>query len=137
MVDINVDFPQCFINILIKKTSGSCIKMRIRQASYQQKNYTNQLLETLRKKGTLTFYRQYLGADLDDMQSVSKSNKEIHFLLCVIDTYSKYACVIPLKVKKRMTITNAFQKILKESDRQLDRTWVNKGSEFYIRSMKS
>ena len=78
-----------------------------------------------------------MGADLDDMQLVSKSNKEIHFLLCVIDTYSKYACVIPLKVKKRMTITNAFQKILKESDRQLDRTWVNKGSEFYIRSMKS
>ena len=46
------------------------------------------------------------------MQLVSKFNIEFRFLLCVINIYSKYAWVIPLKYKKGITITNAFQKIL-------------------------
>ena len=45
------------------------------------------------------------------MQLISKFNKGIRFLLCIIDIFSKYAWVIPLKDKKRITITNAFQKI--------------------------
>ena len=71
------------------------------------------------------------------MQLISKSNKGFRFLLCVIDIYSKYACVIPLKDKKEITITNAFQKILKESNRKPNKIWVDKGIEFYNRSMKS
>ena len=51
------------------------------------------------------------------MKLLSKFNKGICFLLCVIDIYSKYAWVIPLKDKKFITITNAFQKILNESNR--------------------
>ena len=52
------------------------------------------------------------------MQLVSKFNKGFIFLLCVIDIYSKYAWVIPLKDKKGIAITNAFQKILDESNRK-------------------
>ena len=48
------------------------------------------------------------GADLADMQLLSKFNKGFRFLLCVIDTYSKYAWVIPLKDKKGVSIVNAF-----------------------------
>ena len=44
------------------------------------------------------------------MQSISKFNKEFRLLLCVTDIYSKYAWVNPLKDKKEITITNAFQK---------------------------
>ena len=40
------------------------------------------------------------GADLADMQLISKFNKGFRFLLCLIDIYSKYAWVIPLKDKK-------------------------------------
>ena len=43
----------------------------------------------------------------------------------------------PLKDKKGITITNAFQKILDESKRKPNKIWVDKGSEFYNRSMKS
>ena len=76
------------------------------------------------------------GADLADMQLLSKFNKGIRFLLCVIDIFSKYAWVIPLKDKKGITITNAFQKILDESNRKPNKIWVDKGSEFYSRSVK-
>ena len=54
------------------------------------------------------------GADLADMQLLSKFNKGIRFLLCVIDVISKYAWIVLLKDKKGITITNAFQKILDE-----------------------
>ena len=50
------------------------------------------------------------------MQLISKFNKGFRFLLCVIDIFSKYAWVVPLKDKKGITITNAFQKIFKESN---------------------
>ena len=48
------------------------------------------------------------------MQLLSKFNKGFRFLLCIIDIFSKYAWVIPLKDKKGISIVNAFQKILKE-----------------------
>ena len=65
------------------------------------------------------------------MQLISKFNKRFRFLLCVIDIFSKYACVVPLKDKKGISIVNAFEKILKESDRKPNKTWVDEGSEFY------
>ena len=49
------------------------------------------------------------------MQLISKFNKGFRFLLCVIDIFSKYACVIPLKDKKGVSIVNAFQIILDKS----------------------
>ena len=57
-------------------------------------------------------------------------------MLCVIDIYNKYAWVVPLKGKTGITITNAFQKVLDESNRKRNKTWVDNGSEFYNRSMK-
>ena len=71
------------------------------------------------------------------MQLISKFNKGFRFLLCVTDIYSKYAWVIPLKDKIGITITHAFQKILDESNCKPNKIWVDKGSEFYNRSMKS
>ena len=59
-----------------------------------------------------------------------------HFLLCVIDIFSKYAWVIPLKDKTGITISNAFQKILDESNRKPNKIQVDKGSEFYNKSIK-
>ena len=65
------------------------------------------------------------------MQLMSKFKKWIRFLICVIHIFSKYAWVIPLKDKKGITITNAFQKILDESYRKPNKIWVDKDSEFY------
>ena len=84
------------------------------------------------------------GTDLADMQLISKFNKGINFLLCVIDIFIKYAWVIPLKDKKGINIINTFQKISDESNRREAESkrcksikiWVDKRSKFYNRSMK-
>ena len=76
------------------------------------------------------------GADLADMQLISKFNKGVRFLLCVIDIFSKYAWVVPLKDKKSVTIVARFQSILKQSNRKPSKIWVDKGSEFYNASFK-
>ena len=71
------------------------------------------------------------------MQSINKFNKGIRFLLCVIDIFSKYAWIVPLKDKKGVTIVNTFQKILDDSKRKPHKKWIDKDSEFYNRSLKS
>ena len=50
--------------------------------------------------------------------------------------YSKYAFVIPLKGKKRISIVNAFDKIIKQSKRKPNKIWVDQGREFYNRDFK-
>ena len=70
------------------------------------------------------------------MQLISKFNKEFRFLLCVIDIFSKYAWVVPLKDKKGISVVNAFQKILNQSGHKPKKIWVDKGSEFYNISFK-
>ena len=71
------------------------------------------------------------GVDLADMQSLSRKIKGIKYLLYVIDLYSKYAFVIPLKDKKGISIANAFNKIIKQSNRKPNKIWVDQGGEFY------
>ena len=65
------------------------------------------------------------------MQSINKLNRGFRFLLCVIDIFSKYAWVVPLKEKKGVSIVTGFQKVLDKSDRNPNEIWVGKGSEFY------
>ena len=64
------------------------------------------------------------------MQLISKFNKGLWILLCVIDIYSKYAWVIPLEVEKCLTSNDVFQKIFDESERKPNKTYVDKGSDF-------
>ena len=68
---------------------------------------------------------------------MSKLNKRVRFLLCIIDIYSKYAWVVPLNYKKSVTIINAFQDILNDLKRKPNKIWANERSEVYSRSMKS
>ena len=84
-----------------------------------------------KRKVYSTFKDNIWGADLADMQLLSKYNKGIRFLLSVIDILSKYAWVVPLKYKKGISIVKAFQIILKQSNRKPNKIWVDKGSEFY------
>ena len=72
------------------------------------------------------------------MQSLSRYNKGIKYLLRALDLFSKYAWVISLKDKKGTCIINAFQKIISEESeseskgrRKPNKIWVDQGSEFH------
>ena len=71
------------------------------------------------------------GVDLADMQLISKHNKGIRYLLCVIDLFSKYAWVVSLKDKRGLSIVNAFQINLGSSKRKPNKIGIDQGSEFY------
>ena len=65
-----------------------------------------------KRKVYSSFRDNIWGVDFADMQSLSKYNKGIKYLLCAIDIFSKYASAVPLKDKKGTSIANAFQKII-------------------------
>ena len=65
------------------------------------------------------------------MQSLSKKNKGIKYLLCAIDLFSKYAFVVPLNDKIGISIVNAFNKVIKQYNRKPNKIWVDQGGEFY------
>ena len=70
------------------------------------------------------------GVDLTDMQLISKYNKRIKYLLSVIDFFSKYARVVPLKHRKRITIVSTFQSISNSSKRKPHKIWLTKVVNF-------
>ena len=64
------------------------------------------------------------------MTQISKFNKGVRYLLCVIDLFSRYSWVITFKNKKGDSIVEGFQSILKNSSRKPNKIWVDHGSEF-------
>ena len=119
-----------------KKSKGSGVKHVSTKLTHQNQQLAEELHKlTIRKfekrKVHAAFKNNIWGADLADMQLLSRYNKGIRFLLCVIDIFSKYAWVVPLRDKKGISIVKAFQIILKQSNRKPNKIWVDKGSEFY------
>ena len=105
-----------------KKSTGSGVTMlssksAIKFMSNQQladKLHKPIIKKFKRRKVYSLFKDNICGVNLADMPLISKCNKEIKFLLCVIGLFSKYARVIPLKDKKGNSIANAFQKLLND-----------------------
>ena len=114
-----------------KKTAGGGIKSMSENDQLAQELRKPIIIKFKKRKVHSVFKDNIWIADLADMQLISKFNKEFRLLLCVIDMFSKYACVVSLKDKKGASIVNAFQSILKDSNRKPNRIWVYKGSEFY------
>ena len=85
-----------------------------------------------RRKVYSSFTDNIWGVDLADMSLISKFNKGIKYLLCVIDLFSRYSWVIPLKNEKGDIIVEGFKIILKSSHRKPNKIWADHGKEFYI-----
>ena len=73
-------------------------------------------------------------ADLVHMQVFAKFNRGVKYLLAVIDVFSKYGWVIPLKDKTGKSVASALKTIFKE--RKPEKMWVDKGKEFYNKDVK-
>ena len=74
-------------------------------------------------------------SDLVEMQHFSKWNKGYRYLLMILDVFSKYGWIAPLKDKKGETVTQAFKTILKEG-RKPEYLWTDKGKEYYNKHFK-
>ena len=92
-----------------KKFKGSSI---VNEPNYQLANELHKpIIRKFKKRKVYSSCRDNIwSVDLADMQSLSKCNKVVKHLLCAIDLFSKYACVVPIKDKKGTSIVNAFKK---------------------------
>ena len=123
-------------NFFDKKSTGSGFKKLKNTTKPNSSILADELHKSIiRKFNKRKVYSQFKdniwGVDLANMQSLSRKNKGIKYVLCAIDLYSKYAFVIPLKDKRRISIVNAFDKIIKQSNRKPNKIWVDQGGEFY------
>ena len=119
-----------------KKSKGNGVKHVNTKLTPQNQQLDEELHKPIirkfeKRKVHAAFKDNIWGADLTDMQLLNKCNKGIRFLLCVIDIFSKYAWIVPLKDKKGISIVKAFQIILKQKNRKPNKIWIDKGYEFY------
>ena len=70
------------------------------------------------------------------MKPQSSKNKNVKYLLCVIDVSTKYAWVKPLKDKKGKTILKDFIEIVNESNCKPNKLWVDQGRKLYNKLMQ-
>ena len=108
-------------------------------------DWSQQLADELHKPITKNFSKRKVisngidkiwAADLVEMQKFSKWNKGIKYLLTVIDVFSKYGWIKPLKDKKTENVSKAFNEIFKKSKRKPSMLWTDKGSEFISKHFK-
>ena len=108
-------------------------------------DWSQQLAEELHKPITRNFRKRRVisygvdkiwTADLVEIQKYSKWNKGIKYLLTVIDVFSKYGWIEPLKDKKTERVSSAFEHIFKKSKRKPEKLWTDKGSEFISKHFK-
>ena len=92
----------------------------------------------MHKPGTKKFKRRRVfarfknnvwAADLAKMWSFSLKNKNVEYVLCVIDVFPKYAWVKPLKDNKCKAVLNAFIEIVNKSNGKPNKLWVDPGRE--------
>ena len=76
------------------------------------------------------------GTDLADMQLIIKFNKEFRFYCVLLTFLANTLLLFLLKIKNGISIVNAFENILKQSNRKPNKIWVDKGSEFCNNSFK-
>lgn len=91
----------------------------------------------LRRKTKMTAIDNTWQCDLSDLQKLSKYNKGYRYLFCIIDTFSRFAFVEPLKTKTGKEITSVFSKLLERTKRKPQLLHCDQGTEFYNRDFKS
>ena len=110
----------------------------------EEENWQVKLADELHKPIKRNFTRRRVIAnhideiwcsDLVEMQQFSKWNKGYRYLLMVLDVFSKYGWIVPLKDKKGETVAEAFKKIFKEG-RKPQYLWTDKGKEYYNKHVK-
>ena len=120
-----------------KKWKGGAVNIKVEHNEQSAEELQKPIIRNFQERTVCSRSKDYIwDADLADMQLISKFIKGFKFLLCVIDIFSKYAWVVPLKDNKGVGIVDVFQKILDKSRCKPNKIWVDKGSKFYNNSFK-
>ena len=120
-----------------KKSPGRGVNINVKPNEQLAEEWYKPIIRNFQKGTIYSKYRDNTwGTDSADMQLISKFNKGFRLLLRVIDIFSKYPWVVPLKYKKGVSTVDAFQKILDYSNRKPNQIWVDKGSKLYNSSFK-
>ncbi len=90
-----------------------------------------------RRKIVLSHIDEMWSMDLMDVQSTSRSNDGIRYLLIIVDGLSKYVWVVPLKTKEGAVVASAFQGVITSSGRSPRSLWIDEGTEFLNRHFKA
>ena len=126
-----------------KRSSGCGADASLANNSATEPNYQlankfhKQIIKKFKRRKVSSSFRDNIwGVDLADMQSLSKYNKGIKYLLCAIDLFSKYEWVVSLKDKGGITIVNAFQKIISKG-RNSNNIWVDRAGDIYNKLLRN
>ena len=102
-----------------KRSADNGANIKVKHNEQLAEELHKPIIRNFKKRTVYSEFREnILGADLAYVQLISKFNKGFSFLLCVIDVFSKYAWVVPLKDKKGVSIVDALQKTLGYSNRK-------------------
>ena len=74
-------------------------------------------------------------ADLCDLRRYKSVNKQYVYLLMVIDVFSKYAWVVPLRNKTGAVVANALDRLFTDNKKAPSKLWTDFGKEFYNRDV--
>ena len=133
-------FPISFYFILASmiykffdQKTGSGVSINEQLAEELHKPVIN---KSSRRKIYARFQDNIWAVDLSETGSLSSNNKDGKYLLHVIDIFTKYALVKPLKDKKGKTVFNAFIEIVNKYNRKPDKLWVDQGRGSYNKLMQ-
>ena len=118
---------------IFDEKTGSVISLNKQLAEELHKPIIKKLK---RRKAYTRFKDNIQTADLAGMGSLSDSNRNVKYLICVIDIFTKYVQVKSLKDEKGKTILNAFIEIVNEYNRKPNKLWVDRGREFCNKIMQ-
>ena len=94
-------FDKKSVSLTDKSVSGSGVNIPLELNEQSAKELHKPIIRKLKKRKVYSGFKDNIwGADLADMQLISKFNKGFRFLLCVIDIFSKNAWVVLWKIKK-------------------------------------
>ena len=116
---LNKKYPKQFTVYFIQKWLNT-------QDSYSLQKQVRHKFKTPQVR--VSSIREQCDADFMSVGNLSKENNGIQYLLCVIDIFSRYAWVRPLKNKSAKTVLNATKNIFKDTSPLKLRT--DKGAEF-------
>ena len=105
-----------------ERTKGSGINLQANSLNNEilAEELHKPIIKNFKRRKVYSSFKDVIwDVDLANVELISKYNKGIRCLLCVIDLFNRYAWVIPLKNKKRESIFEGFKKILNDSNRKL------------------